>query len=102
MSLFASYLRLLSFVYFARMSLFGRDITVELAHLSGVSSPKDGSPQLDTALGETPDAQKGVTTKCMHFSIKTHIGWIPWKEREATLYSLFERAFAGIYRYNII
>jgi hypothetical protein len=61
--------------------LFGRNIKLELAELSSTSA--------------IPDTTDACATKCMHFSIKTQLGWIPWKEREAALYSLFERSFGG-------
>jgi hypothetical protein len=44
----------------------------------------------------------GENTICFNFEIKTYLqillsnlGWIAWKDREAALYALFERAFAA-------
>lgn len=72
----------------------GRSLTVDLEALSvstGLKSPE----VVISALGDVPEAKDGTDTQTMHFSIKTHLGWIPWKERESSLYHLFERSFAA-------
>ncbi|KAJ3305682.1 hypothetical protein HDV03_001090 [Kappamyces sp. JEL0829] len=35
----------------------------------------------------------GRNCSTFHFEIKSNLGWIAWKDREAALYMLFERAF---------
>lgn len=37
----------------------------------------------------------GENTICLNFEITTKLGWIAWKDREASLYSLFERGFGA-------
>ncbi|KAJ3391030.1 hypothetical protein HDU92_000187 [Lobulomyces angularis] len=34
-------------------------------------------------------------TTTMHFLCKSKLGWIAWREKEASLFSLFERAFSA-------
>ncbi|KAJ3161703.1 hypothetical protein HDU86_006473 [Geranomyces michiganensis] len=56
------------------------------------------SPQAeedDTPLFEAPETEVGAQTSCMHFVAKSKLGWIAWKEMEATLYSIFERSFGA-------
>ncbi|RKO86460.1 hypothetical protein BDK51DRAFT_25770 [Blyttiomyces helicus] len=43
----------------------------------------------------SPEAPPGSETSCMHFLVKSKLGWIAWKEREASLYALFERSFGA-------
>ncbi|KAJ3027176.1 hypothetical protein HK097_006219, partial [Rhizophlyctis rosea] len=38
----------------------------------------------------------GADTSCMHFRVRSKLGWIAWREREASLYALFERGFAAV------
>ncbi|KAI8906681.1 hypothetical protein EDD86DRAFT_192698, partial [Gorgonomyces haynaldii] len=53
------------------------------------------TPEGETPLGEAGETTPDTDTSTMHFAIKSKLGWIAWKEREASLYSLFERAFAA-------
>lgn len=77
------------------LMFFSRPLTSDLADLDGeiggLASPK--SPV--SALTESKEAEPGSDTTTMHFLITTKLGWIPWKEREASLFSLFERGFAA-------
>ncbi|KAI8816155.1 uncharacterized protein EV422DRAFT_572049 [Fimicolochytrium jonesii] len=49
----------------------------------------------ETPLTESKEAEVGTQTSCMHFLVKSKLGWIAWKEMEATLYSIFERGFGA-------
>nr|KAJ3420991.1 hypothetical protein HK105_004762 [Polyrhizophydium stewartii] len=49
----------------------------------------------DSPLSDAPEAPPGAETTTMHFAITTKLGWIAWKEKEASLFSLFERAFGA-------
>ncbi|KAJ3032417.1 hypothetical protein HDV00_007550 [Rhizophlyctis rosea] len=48
-----------------------------------------------TPLTVAPEAMPGSDTSCMHFRVRTKLGWIAWREREASLYAVFERGFAA-------
>ncbi|KAJ3015983.1 hypothetical protein HKX48_004282 [Thoreauomyces humboldtii] len=64
--------------------------------ISATSAGTPGSPQEDeTPLTESLEAEVGCETSCMHFMVKSKLGWIAWKEMEATLYSIFERGFGA-------
>ena len=59
------------------------------------------SPSADSPLTDAPEAAPGADTSTMHFSIKSKLGWVAWKEKESSLYrylysfSLLERAFSA-------
>ncbi|KAI8899055.1 hypothetical protein BC833DRAFT_619753 [Globomyces pollinis-pini] len=42
-----------------------------------------------------PDDRPGANTTQFNFEIITKIGWIAWKDKEASLYTLFERTFGA-------
>ncbi|KAI8917792.1 hypothetical protein DFJ77DRAFT_457837, partial [Powellomyces hirtus] len=59
------------------------------------TSPTSPQTEDETPLTESAEAEVGAQTSCMHFMVKSKLGWIAWKEMEATLYSIFERAFGA-------
>ncbi|KAJ3173712.1 hypothetical protein HDU88_002801 [Geranomyces variabilis] len=64
----------------------------------GATGGTPTSPQAeedDTPLFEAPETEVGAQTSCMHFVARSKLGWIAWKEMEATLYSIFERSFGA-------
>ncbi|KAJ3171880.1 hypothetical protein HDU87_008198 [Geranomyces variabilis] len=65
----------------------------------GATDASPTSPQAaeedDTPLFEAPETEVGAQTSCMHFVARSKLGWIAWKEMEATLYSIFERSFGA-------
>ncbi|KAJ3257875.1 hypothetical protein HK103_004166 [Boothiomyces macroporosus] len=46
-------------------------------------------------LTDIEETVPGEHTTCFNFEIYTKLGWIAWKEREASLYVIFERAFGA-------
>ncbi|KAI9005338.1 hypothetical protein BC832DRAFT_539954 [Gaertneriomyces semiglobifer] len=59
------------------------------------ASPISPMPDDETPLSESNEAPPGTETSCMHFQVRSKLGWVAWKEREASLYALFERSFAA-------
>jgi hypothetical protein len=56
------------------------------------------SPEIvgkETPLSEVPEASVGSDTATLHFLADTSLGWVAWREREASLAELFERTFAA-------
>ncbi|KAL5031954.1 hypothetical protein BDV3_000208 [Batrachochytrium dendrobatidis] len=72
--------------------LFGESQEKSLAQLS--THTRNGFNQ-ETPLTDAPDTAVGAETSTMHFAISTKLGWIAWKESEASLYSIMERAFGA-------
>ncbi|KAJ3296290.1 hypothetical protein HK104_001770 [Borealophlyctis nickersoniae] len=67
---------------------------------SGVSdisptSPEPPAVEDETPLTLEPVAMPGTETTCMHFRVRSKLGWVAWREMEASLYTLFEKAFAA-------
>lgn len=56
--------------------------------IAAIFTDRTGSPteRAESPLGDVPEAAPGADTSTMHFSIKSNLGWIPWKERECSLY----------------
>ncbi|KAI9090016.1 hypothetical protein DFS34DRAFT_597814 [Phlyctochytrium arcticum] len=84
-------------------SLFGisrstteKEITTEDATVDGADSPSmPERMEDDIPMEEVDAALPGTETSCMHFLVRSKLGWIVWKEMEASLYAMFERAFAA-------
>ncbi|KAJ3118529.1 hypothetical protein HDU96_000945 [Phlyctochytrium bullatum] len=46
-------------------------------------------------LATVQEAQVGSETTCVHILFHSKMGWMAWKDREASLFSVFERGFAA-------
>ncbi|KAI8854524.1 hypothetical protein BC829DRAFT_380140, partial [Chytridium lagenaria] len=50
---------------------------------------------MNSPIATVQEGKLGSETTCLHVLFQSRLGWMCWKDREATLFSLFERGFAA-------
>ncbi|KAJ3209818.1 hypothetical protein HDU82_000058 [Entophlyctis luteolus] len=68
---------------------------------SGTNTPSVSRPETPFGSSEVlavppPPPQRGTPTTTVHVTFSSKLGWICWKDTEASLFALFERAFACV------